>query len=60
MECPVCMEVPTGRVFSCETCEGVVCQACLPRLAACPQCREDFVLNPPRRNRWAERAIARQ
>ncbi len=56
VECPVCMCRPSS-IHCCQRCHNMVCGECLPRLRACPSCREDFCARPPSRNVFAERAL---
>ncbi len=58
--CPICCEdfLPPRMIFSCINGHNL-CSECLDRLEAsqCSECREDFGVNPPRRNFLAERLV---
>ena len=56
LECPVCLEVATEAIFSCER-QHMVCARCRPRLASCPQCRRPYPATPIR-HRYAENNLA--
>ena len=55
LECPVCLEIPTGRIFSCER-QHLICSSCKPRVAQCPVCRKCYPATPIR-HRYAERSV---
>ena len=57
LECVVCLDVPTGEVFSC-TEHHILCSECKHKIIMfCPICRQNFVKQPPTRNRLAEKMI---
>ena len=51
LECPVCLQTAKAPIFTCQQ-QHLICNRCLPRLASCPECREDYP-GPP--SRHAER-----
>ena len=55
LECPVCLEIPTGRIFSCVQ-QHLVCSQCRPLVSQCPQCRKRYPPTPIR-HRYAEKSI---
>merc|ERR1719507_1164714 len=54
LECPVCMEVSTSPIFSCDE-QHIICSDCRPKVSTCPECREPYP-DKPRRHRYAEKA----
>jgi len=54
LECPVCMEVSTAPIFSCDE-QHIICSDCRPKVSICPECREPYP-DKPRRHRYAEKA----
>jgi hypothetical protein len=61
LECVVCLEVPSlgFQVFSCLE-HHLLCSDCAKHiLQSCPVCRQNFMQNPPTRNRLAEKMIQR-
>ena len=60
LECVICLEVPQAnfQVFSC-TEHHLLCSVCKnnPTVLSCPLCRQNFQLDPPSRNRLAEKMI---
>ncbi len=44
-KCPVCLEIPAGRIFQCD--DGhIVCEKCDKGLVACPVCRQSREVYP--------------
>ena len=56
LECPVCLEVATGQIFSCDR-QHMVCARCRPRVGSCPMCRRRYPTTPLR-HRYAEKNVA--
>merc|ERR1712037_154473 len=54
LECPVCLEVSTAPIFSCDE-QHLICSDCRPKVSICPECREAYP-DKPRRHRYAEKA----
>ena len=61
LECWVCLKVPKllSQVFSCRQ-NHILCQSCKnkPFMWICQVCGQDFIKNPPTRNRLAEKCIS--
>ena len=55
--CPVCMNIPRHKVFSCVECDSILCNSCQTKVESCPSCRISFAEWRPKRNRWAEKLI---
>merc|ERR1719436_1418295 len=55
LECPVCLEIPAGQIFSCVQ-QHLVCSQCRPRVSQCPQCRRLYPRTPIR-HRYAEKSL---
>jgi len=53
-ECPVCLEVSTSPIYSCDE-QHIICSDCKPKVKICPECREPYP-DKPRRHRYAEKA----
>ena len=58
MNCPVCLFVPKGMVYACQSCEGIICEKCVSQCVICPLCRKDLKDCAPKRSKIAERLIA--
>ena len=56
LECPVCLEIPTGRIWSCAQ-QHLVCSTCKLHVSQCPQCRKRYPPTPIR-HRYAEKGVA--
>ena len=56
LECPVCLEVAKGQIFSCDR-QHMVCARCRPRVGSCPMCRRRYPTTPLR-HRYAEKNVA--
>ena len=55
LECPVCLEIPAGHIFSCVQ-QHLVCSQCRPKVFQCPQCRKRYPPTPIR-HRYAEKSL---
>ena len=53
--CPVCLLTADPPIFSCQKMH-LVCSSCRPKLASCPECREDYQ-GQMMRHRYAEIAV---
>ena len=60
LECVICLEVPLAnfQVFSCSE-HHLLCAVCKnnPTVLSCPLCWQNFQIDPPSRNRLAEKMI---
>ena len=60
LECIICLEIPLAsiQIYSCQE-DHILCQICKsnPTIKSCPMCRQNFEVQPPRRNRLAEKMI---
>merc|ERR1712129_284381 len=57
LECPVSLVTATVPIYSCLE-SHLICSACRPRVAECPECRVVYKdKKPKRRHRYAERMV---
>lgn len=62
VECCICLEVPRSQIYSCQSCENLMCINDLIKLQLkdvqkCPTCNENFEVTKPKRNRTVERIV---
>ena len=57
LECPVCFLTATVPIYSCPE-SHLICSACRPRVADCPECRLVYKdKQPTSRHRYAEKMV---